>query len=131
LLVSELATNALLHGRGNIKLRAAIDAQRVWAAVIDEGGGFDESLHRRECDQIGGWGLGLVDVLASGWGVENSSQVWFELRRPAADVERAKRPLLPSRGAIHGSRLPALCALVTVAGVDGFVGRVNRTHSHG
>jgi anti-sigma regulatory factor (Ser/Thr protein kinase) len=58
LLVSELATNALLHGRGNIKLRAAIDAQRVWAAMIDEGGGFGESLRRRECDQIGGWGAG-------------------------------------------------------------------------
>jgi anti-sigma regulatory factor (Ser/Thr protein kinase) len=83
LLVSELATNALLHGRGNIKLRAAIDERRVWAAVIDEGGGFDESLRRRACDQIGGWGLDLVDVLSSRWGVENSSQVWFELRRPA------------------------------------------------
>ncbi len=82
LLVSELATNALLHGRGNIKLRAAIDEQRLWAAVIDEGGGFDDSLRERKSDRIGGWGLDLVDVLSSSWGVEDSSKVWFELRRP-------------------------------------------------
>jgi len=86
LLVSELATNALLHGRGNIKLRAAIDEQRVWAAVIDEGAGFDDSLCERSADQIGGWGLDLVDVLSSRWGVEERSAVWFELeRRPHAD----------------------------------------------
>jgi len=82
LLISELATNALLHGRGNIKLRAAIDEQRLWAAVIDEGAGFDGSPRRRAHDQIGGWGLDLVDVLASRWGVADNTHVWFELERP-------------------------------------------------
>ena len=85
LLVSELATNALLHGRGNIKLRAAIDEQRVWAAVIDEGAGFDDALPQRSADQVGGWGLDLVDVLSSRWGVVDRCAVWFELeRRPRA-----------------------------------------------
>jgi anti-sigma regulatory factor (Ser/Thr protein kinase) len=83
LLVSELATNALLHGRGNIKLRAAIDEQRLWAAVIDEGAGFDDTRRERSGNQIGGWGLDLVEVLSSRWGVEDSTAVWFELRRPA------------------------------------------------
>ncbi len=82
LLVSELATNALLHGRGNIRLRAAVDDQRLRAAVIDEGAGFDDELRERRPDQIGGWGLDLVDVLSSRWGVEDRSEVWFELERP-------------------------------------------------
>ena len=82
LLVSELATNALVHGRGNIKLRATIDERRVWAAVVDEGAGFDEHrLREREANQIGGWGLDLVDVLSSRWGVDDRTQVWFELER--------------------------------------------------
>ncbi len=40
LLISELATNALVHGEGDILLRAGLDEDRVWAEVVDQGAGF-------------------------------------------------------------------------------------------
>ncbi len=79
LLVSELATNALVHDAGDIKLRAGLDEERVWAEIVDEGGGFVRKL--RGLEQVGGWGLGLVEDLASRWGVGDGSCVRFELSR--------------------------------------------------
>jgi anti-sigma regulatory factor (Ser/Thr protein kinase) len=86
LLISELATNALVHGEGDITLRAGLDEDRVWAEIVDQGGGFRRALRDRERapEQIGGWGLGLVDVLASRWGVDDDARVWFELERQRA-----------------------------------------------
>lgn len=83
LLVSELVTNALRHGDGRIVLRGALDADKLMVEVIDEGGGFEHELRRRDFDDVGGWGLGLVEDLASRWGVhEGTTHVWFELERP-------------------------------------------------
>lgn len=82
LLVSELATNALVHGDGQITLRARLDQHRLLVELIDEGSGFDRSLRRRDFWQVGGWGLGIVDDVASRWGVlEGTTHVWFELER--------------------------------------------------
>lgn len=89
LLVSELATNALLHGRGNIRLRAAVEADRLWAEVVDEGAGFAHALDGgRERGRIGGWGLGIVGDVASRWGIQEA-RVWFEIERSARDFQRA------------------------------------------
>ena len=88
LLVSELATNALVHGRGNIKLRAAIEADRLWAEVVDEGAGFAHALHARDRDQGGGWGLDIVDDVASRWSM-HEARVWFEIERQGPRFERA------------------------------------------
>ncbi len=83
LLLSELVTNALRHGDGQITLRAALDADHLRVDVIDEGGGFERELRRRDFDEVGGWGLGLVEDVASRWGVhEGTTHVWFELERP-------------------------------------------------
>jgi anti-sigma regulatory factor (Ser/Thr protein kinase) len=83
LLVSELVTNALRHGDGRIVLRGGLDADKLMVEVIDEGGGFEHELRRRDFDDVGGWGLGLVEDLASRWGVhEGTTHVWFELERP-------------------------------------------------
>jgi anti-sigma regulatory factor (Ser/Thr protein kinase) len=83
LMLSELVSNALRHGHGQITLRAALDDDRLAVEVIDEGTGFERDLRRCDFEQIGGWGLGLVDDLASRWGVhEGTSHVWFELERP-------------------------------------------------
>jgi anti-sigma regulatory factor (Ser/Thr protein kinase) len=79
LLVSELTTNALVHGEGDIKLRAGLDEHRVRAEIIDEGGGFQRVLRQHE--EVGGWGLGLVADLSTRWGVDDGSRVWFELDR--------------------------------------------------
>jgi len=83
LLVSELASNALRHGRGEITLRARLDADRLFVEVIDEGSGFERTLRREEFEQVGGWGLDIVEDVASRWGVhEGTTHVWFELEQP-------------------------------------------------
>jgi anti-sigma regulatory factor (Ser/Thr protein kinase) len=83
LLVSELVTNALRHGDGQIMLRGAVDDDTLLVEVIDVGGGFEHELRRRNFDDVGGWGLGVVDDLASRWGVhEGTTHVWFEIERP-------------------------------------------------
>ncbi|MEA2217609.1 MAG: hypothetical protein QOJ35_235 [Solirubrobacteraceae bacterium] len=87
LLVSELTTNALLHGEGRIRLRARLDEDRLRAEIVDEGRGFVA----REREQIGGWGREIVDDLSSHWGVEDGARAWFELER------RARAPSDPPR----------------------------------
>ena len=83
LLVSELVTNALRHGRGDISLCARVDEDRLRVEVIDAGGGFTHDLRRSGFDRIGGWGLDIVDVVSSRWGVHGgTAHVWFELARP-------------------------------------------------
>jgi hypothetical protein len=52
----------------------------VLVEIIDDGSGFERDLRRTDFWQIGGWGLGIVDDLASRWGVrEGTAHVWFEL----------------------------------------------------
>jgi len=93
LLVSELVTNALRHGRGGIELRAALDGNRLFVEVVDEGSGFERTLRRSDFDQVGGWGLEIVEELASRWGVhEGTTHVWFELERPGPRLGEPERP---------------------------------------
>jgi two-component sensor histidine kinase len=79
LLISELVTNAVLHGTGEIRL--LIDVGRggdARFAVCDEGGGTP--VVRPDPGPDGGWGLRLVGQLARRWGVRpGRTQVWFEL----------------------------------------------------
>jgi anti-sigma regulatory factor (Ser/Thr protein kinase) len=83
LLASELITNALRHGDGQITLRGSLNHGQLLVEVIDDGGGF-ERQPRRDVDQVGGFGLGLVEDIATRWGVhEGSTHVWFELKRDA------------------------------------------------
>lgn len=82
LLVSELVTNALVHGDGRIALGAQVDENRLLVEVIDEGVGFEHVVRERDFDQVGGRGLNVVDAVASRWGIhDGSSHVWFELER--------------------------------------------------
>jgi anti-sigma regulatory factor (Ser/Thr protein kinase) len=83
LLVSELVTNALRHGRGDISLLARVDEERLRVEVIDAGSGFTHDPRRSHRERVGGWGLDIVDVVSSRWGVhEGATHVWFELVRP-------------------------------------------------
>ena len=85
LLVSEVATNAVLHGVGPITLRAALDEERLRVEIVDQGSGFERQLRRDGVDQVGGWGLEFVEDLSARWGVhEGSTHVWFELERRQA-----------------------------------------------
>ena len=80
LIVSELVTNAVVHGRGTIRLRLAVDDDVVRGEVIDQGPGFVVELRERGIDACGGRGLWLVASLARRWGIHDGrSHVWFEL----------------------------------------------------
>jgi anti-sigma regulatory factor (Ser/Thr protein kinase) len=93
LLVSELVTNAVVHGRGDILLRATLDEDRLLVEVIDEGEGFELKIRQRDFTTVGGWGLGVVDSVASRWGIhEGTTHVWFELERPGPRLGEAKKP---------------------------------------
>lgn len=85
LLVSELVTNAVLHGRTGAVLRVLAAGGRARVCVVDgspmsprpRGYGVHESTGR---------GLRLVEGLAASWGVEADSavsaggkSVWFEI----------------------------------------------------
>jgi anti-sigma regulatory factor (Ser/Thr protein kinase) len=88
LLVSELVTNAVVHGRGCVILRAELDEDRLLVEVIDDGDGFERIVRQRDFESVGGRGLAIVDVLASRWGIhEGTTHVWFELERPGPRLE--------------------------------------------
>ncbi|GAA2258917.1 MULTISPECIES: SpoIIE family protein phosphatase [Kitasatospora] len=80
LLVSELVTNALRHGRGEIRLRLLRD-RTVVCEVWDDGYAQPRQRRAQETDE-GGRGLQLVSLLAERWGsrrTPNGKIVWFEL----------------------------------------------------
>ena len=80
LLVSELVTNALMHGQGTIVLRARLHDGRLRAEVIDEGDGFEWSQPDPDPERVGGWGLTVVAGGSDRWGIgEGANHVWFEL----------------------------------------------------
>ncbi|MEA2299362.1 MAG: hypothetical protein QOF77_2298 [Solirubrobacteraceae bacterium] len=81
LAVSELVTNAVLHGAGEIELRMEVDGETVKGQVIDEGGGFEQRIRDDGgLDGVGGRGLVIVGQLAENWGVhEGTTNVWFQI----------------------------------------------------
>jgi len=84
LLVSELVTNGIQHGRSNRDDSITLDLglnSTLRFAVVDRGQGFAARAAR---DRDGGWGLGVVERLADRWGVQRTqagTRVWFETAR--------------------------------------------------
>lgn len=84
LLVSELVTNAILHGSsGTSTLRVSLQRshERIRVSVTDGGDGFVPHPRSLESEAVGGWGLYLVERLSAAWGVSSGdgTTVWFEL----------------------------------------------------
>jgi|1186.fasta_scaffold372874_1 two-component sensor histidine kinase len=80
LIVSELVTNAIRHGGGDVELRLDVRAGRIRGEVIDQGEGFEGQMREATPDRLGGHGLVIVDRLSHEWGVyDGSSHVWFQL----------------------------------------------------
>ncbi len=83
LLVSELVTNALRHGRGDIRLRLLLDRTlvcEVWDSDLVQ----PRRRRARDTDE-GGRGLQLVSMLSESWGSRRTPRgktVWFELGLP-------------------------------------------------
>lgn len=82
LVVSELFTNAIRHGRGPIEVRLRADDARLRIEVRDCGGGRPALRSvERSGPAMGGWGLRFVDALADAWGAEvadGRTTVWLE-----------------------------------------------------
>ena len=77
LVISELVTNASVHGAGKIIFRLQLDGQTVRGEVIDEGAGFEHEIRERGPEDVSGRGLFLVDALTSRWGIhEGTTHVW-------------------------------------------------------
>lgn len=87
LLVTELITNALRHGRAAdgtpiVMHLGMVERGLVHVDVVNEGPVFEPRPRERPVDSTGGMGLQLVDDLAERWGVEGNgvTRVWLEVR---------------------------------------------------
>ena len=81
LLASELVTNAVTHGRGEVRLVMEYDARGLAVAVSDDEPATPAIVHAAASD-TGGRGLRLDEVLSSDWGVTQDrpgKAVWFRL----------------------------------------------------
>ncbi|WP_030206058.1 SpoIIE family protein phosphatase [Streptomyces sp. NRRL S-87] len=85
LLVSELVTNALRYGEGEIRLRLLLD--RTLVCEVWDGGLVQPRRRRARDTDEGGRGLQLVGLLSTGWGSRRTPRgktVWFDLALPGA-----------------------------------------------
>lgn len=83
LATSELVTNAIVHGRSEVRLAVSVDAGRCSVRIEV---GDDNSRHPKvqpaDDGALDGRGLFIVDLLATRWGVRDSDfgkVVWLEL----------------------------------------------------
>lgn len=86
LVVTELVTNATLHGEPPVTLRVARLADRVRIEVEDTGRALPVQV-RQSHDSMTGRGLSLVSAVSAAWGVEAASAgkiVWAELTEAKA-----------------------------------------------
>jgi anti-sigma regulatory factor (Ser/Thr protein kinase) len=85
LLISEIVTNAVVHGplgpAATVVLHFETLGDVLQAEVSDDGAGFVPHGRHGGQDNGSGWGLHIVEQLASAWGVDgdSSTRVWFEL----------------------------------------------------
>ena len=91
LLVSELATNAVLHARSDFEVTVIRSPRVVRVEVFDQNTRLP-SFAVAPTDAYSGRGLMLLRGLSTNWGVESHSDtgktIWFEVATP----RRLKRP---------------------------------------
>ncbi len=83
LLVSELVSNAVLHGSqagDSVGVEVSVQPDRIRIEVIDVGDGF-EYASQEDPGASGGFGLKIVEDLAASWGIDRGPphKVWCEL----------------------------------------------------
>ncbi|HEX8743990.1 MAG TPA: ATP-binding protein [Thermoleophilaceae bacterium] len=84
LIVSELVTNAVVHGDGGRGAPLLVTLRRdgacVHGKVCSQGENFEWTSEEKDIYEPGGLGLHLVDTIARDWGIEQNgcSCVWFE-----------------------------------------------------
>ena len=93
LVASELLSNAILHARplpdARIRVAWILSASTVEVIVSDGGSTTRPRASRPSLSSIGGRGLGIVEHLASSWGVradERGTTVWAVLPAPRGEA---------------------------------------------
>lgn len=108
--LGNLVDNALVHGEGNVELRAVAAGGRLELHVLDEGEGFAPEFRARAFDRFSrgdearsgngsGLGLSIVELVARAHGgvagarnrAGGGADVWLSLP-PAASLSRFRRP---------------------------------------
>ncbi len=89
LMVSELATNAIVHAGGGFAVRVERDGSIIHVTVTDAGVGTPVVQHPDDHEPHGR-GLRIVDELSDEWGAEDTddhgTSVWFRIDAdPVAD----------------------------------------------
>ncbi len=84
LMVSELATNCVLHAGSDLVVSVARAGGQVHVDVADEGPG-EVAMRNPATHEVTGRGLRIVDELADVWGVRDNrdrlgKSVWFTVR---------------------------------------------------
>jgi len=102
LIVTELVTNAVVHGVGTIRLRLQSGAGLVRGEVIDEGPGFEVDVREHGVEEIGGRGLWLVSSLARPVGHPRRQQP--RVVRVLATAERSRTDAPEARRAAPAAR---------------------------
>jgi anti-sigma regulatory factor (Ser/Thr protein kinase) len=86
LLASEIVTNAVLHGEGDIELDIVVTDDELRVAVSDESDEVPFVDTNVPPHTGSGRGLTIVNAIATDWGTDVNhgpgKQVWFRLRRP-------------------------------------------------
>jgi anti-sigma regulatory factor (Ser/Thr protein kinase) len=86
LAVSELVTNAIVHGPGGpVDVRVARDSESVRVEVSDSGTEHFEPLGTEpSLEGRGGFGLRMVQALSDTWGVDwrPNTVAWVEVSQP-------------------------------------------------
>jgi anti-sigma regulatory factor (Ser/Thr protein kinase) len=103
LLVSEVVTNAVLHGRSDVLLVVEDRGDIAYVSVSDLSP-MPPRVHNFAVESATGRGLRLVDQLAQRWGVDrmasgNGKVVWFEVGEPSADAWESFGDTLLAEGA--------------------------------
>ncbi|MGR3938213.1 ATP-binding protein [Streptomyces sp. BRA346] len=89
LLISELVTNALKHGKGpEVGFRLIVGTDRNTDLVVmevDDGSSGRPEVHDAKPDAESGRGMFLVASIANSWGVsEDGTKTWCALTAPAS-----------------------------------------------
>lgn len=87
LLVSELVTNVVVHTESAPTVTVTAAPSRIEIEVADSDG-QRAAVRDRSPDEVGGWGLRIVQEVASSWGTRfpggGTKVVWFTIERDAA-----------------------------------------------
>ncbi len=106
LMVSELATNAIVHAATGFEVSVARTDSSLRVEVTDVGGGKPE-LRAPSATEPRGRGLQIVKALSDEWGVtemtgKRGKTVWFGVRLPPAQEDGRAR--LHQQGSVRASK---------------------------